>query len=228
MMDQFIQTLEDQVADSWAQVRRGQFWQHVLKHGFDHELYVALMTEVFQYTKHNAQNQALAAVGVGSDRVNLMRFCLHHAFEEAGHDGMVLRDLKAVGVDPEEVKRAKPLPETEAFISYLYRVASTRDATARLGYSYWAENCYGYIKEILDAMRRDLSIGDKEMTFFVAHAEIDTEHFEEVQKVVGTFCTTRELQEELLDVLKTTLHLQGQMLEAVYQVYVAQRQAVAV
>jgi pyrroloquinoline quinone (PQQ) biosynthesis protein C len=227
-MEDFLKRLDDQVADSWAEVRQGGFWQHVLEHGFDRELYVLLMTEIYHYTKHNAQNQALAAVGVGSDRVNLLRYCLHHAYEEAGHDGMVLHDLKAIGVDPAAVQATRPLPETEAFIAYLYRVASTRDATARLGYSYWAENCYSYIKEILDAMHRDLGIGDRQMTFFVAHAQIDVTHFEEVQEIVLSSCTTPELQEGTLDVLRATLHLQGQMLEAVHRAYVAQRQPVAV
>lgn len=227
-MEDFLKKLDEQVADSWVQVSQGAFWQHVLKHGFDHELYVTLMTQVYHYTRHNAQNQALAAVNVMSDRVNLLRFCLHHAFEEAGHDTMVLNDLKAVGVDAATVKASAPLPETEAFIAYLYRVAATKDATARLGYSYWAENCYGYIKDILDAMRRDLKIDDRQMTFFVAHAEIDTEHFEEVKDVVQQFCRAPELQEETLNVLRTTLHLQGEMLEGVYRVYTSQRRLVAV
>lgn len=227
-MTDFLKRLDDQVSESWAAVRQGDFWRHVLAYGFDRELYVLLMTQVYHYTKHNAQNQALAAVNVGSDRVSLLRYCLHHAYEEAGHDGMVLNDLKAIGVEPEEIKSTKPLPETDSFTAYLYRVASTRDATARLGYSYWAENCYGYIKDILDAMRRDIGIGDRQMTFFVAHAEIDVSHFDEVRDIVLSSCTTPELQEGTLDVLRTTLHLQGQMLDAVHRVYTAQRQPVLV
>ena len=214
-MHEFLRRCDERAAEGWARIHAGAFWRRVREHGFERGLYVQLMTEIYHYTRHNAQNQALAAVRVHSDRLPLLRFCLHHAYEEAGHDLMVLHDLQAIGVDPDAVRAQKPLPETEAFIAYLYRVATTLDATARLGYSYWAESCYGHIQEVLDAMRSSLGLGDREMTFFVAHSEIDRSHFEEVQKIAVASCTDGGLQEDLLDVLERSLHLQGQMLEGV-------------
>jgi pyrroloquinoline quinone (PQQ) biosynthesis protein C len=175
------------------------------------------MTEIYHYTHHNAQNQALAAVRVGSERLELLRFCLRHAYEEAGHDLMVLHDLEQVGVERASVVAARPLPETQALISYLYDVSRTRDATARLGYSYWAESCYGEVRELIDAIRRDLGLSEAELTFFVAHEGIDRRHFEEVRTVALHACTTKTLCDGFLEVMENTLHLTGAMLDAVWR-----------
>ncbi|MCE9595518.1 MAG: iron-containing redox enzyme family protein [Planctomycetes bacterium] len=222
-MKTFLERCERAAAHGWQRIYTGPFWQHLRKTGLDRELYVGLMTEVYHFTRHNAQNQALAALRVGSDRVGLLRYCLHHAFEEAGHDLMVLHDLRSIGADSETAARARSLPETEAFVAYVFRVAQTRDATARLGYSYWAESCYTHIRELLDAMRRDLHLTDAQMTFFVAHSEVDRDHFREVETIVDTYCTTPELQAETLEVLEGTLYLQGTILDAVHARWAATR-----
>ncbi|QDU67418.1 iron-containing redox enzyme family protein [Engelhardtia mirabilis] len=218
-MSDFLDTCERAAADGWARIKRGTFWRHVMEHGFDRELYVGLMTEIYHYTRENTQNQALAALDLHSDRLSLMRFCLNHALEEAGHDLMALNDLRSVGADPERAMASSPLPETQAFVAYLYRVASTRDATARLGYSLWAEGCYPHIAEVLQSMRSSLSLTDGQMTFFVAHGKIDEGHLEEVRRTIVQHCTTDELRAGVLDVLRTSLHLQGTVLEGVIRVH---------
>lgn len=215
-MTDFLELADRRLAQAWARLKSGPFWTGLRERGMDRDLYVALMTQIYHYTHHNAQNQALAAVGLGSERLELLRFCLHHAYEEAGHDLMVLHDLEAVGVDRASVLAARPLPETRAFVAYVYDVARTRDATARLGYSYWAESCYGEIRELLDAIRAGLGIGDREMTFFVAHEGIDAKHFDEVRAIARRTCTTEQLRRDFMEVMEDSLALTGNMLDAVW------------
>jgi len=211
----FLERGAELAAEGWRRIAAGAFWTRVLEQGFDRELYLSLMRELYHTTRHNAQNQALAAQRVRSDRLPLLRFCLKHALEEAGHDLMVLHDLAAIGIPPDAVTQCRPLPETEAFVAYLYRVASERDATARLGYSFWAESCYPYIADILQAMRTSLDLDDRKMSFFVAHSEIDDRHAREVRDVAAEWCRTEEQQADFLVVLEHSLHLQGQVLEGV-------------
>jgi pyrroloquinoline quinone (PQQ) biosynthesis protein C len=216
-MSAFLERLDEAQRAKWAEVHQGPFWIHLRAHGLDRDLYVRLMTEIFHYTRHNAQNQALAALKVSSDRLKLLRYCLHHAYEEAGHDLMVLSDLSSIDVSPEAVLRSRPLPETQALIAYLYRVASEHDATARLGYSYWAEGAYPFIEDLIAAMRRDLKLQDSQMTFFVEHSTIDVAHLGAVKKIIAESCTTPELQDSALACLETSLHLTGQLFEAAYR-----------
>ena len=218
-MEILFERLEEAQRDGWAAIHQGAFWTHLRAHGLDRDLYVRVMTEIFHYTKHNAQNQAVAALKVTSDRLKLLRYCLHHAYEEAGHDLMVVADLGSIGVPAEAILTSRPLPETQAFIAYLYRIAAEQDATARLGYSYWAEGAYAFIAELIGAMRRDLGLQDHQMTFFVEHSTIDTAHLGAVRKVIAEFCTTAALQEEAIACLATSLHLTGQILDGAHREY---------
>lgn len=227
-MQDLIERARREAEAGWREIHRGAFWRHVRERGIDRELYVALMTEIYHYTRHNAQNQALAATTVDSGRVTLLRYCLAHALDEAGHDLMVLHDLKAIGVDPETVRASTPLAETQAFVAYLYRTASTRDATARLGYSFWAESCYPYIAEVLDAMRAGLGLTDAQMTFFVAHSEIDRDHAEQVEQIARAHCATAKQQADFLEVLRGSLRLQGAILEALIRARIAREAPVEV
>ena len=213
----FLARCEEAAAEGWREIHSGAFWSGLRARGLERTTYVELMAQIFHYTRHNAQNQALAATTVGSERLPLLRFCLRHALEEAGHDLMVLHDLESIGVDPDVVRRSRPLPETQAFVGWLQRACVERDATARLGYSFWAESCYGYIEELLAAMRRDLSLANGQMTFFVAHSDVDREHFAEVRRVIAQTCDSEELRADLLDVLRTSLALTGGILAGVHR-----------
>jgi len=212
-MDGFFERLQRAEREAWAEIHAGPAWQRVRK-GIDLDFYVTLMTQVFHYTRYNAQNQALMAVRLTSERLPLLKYCLHHAYTEAGHDLMVLRDLETVGVSSESVLKGRPLPETEAFVGYLFRLQE-RDATARLGYSYWAEGCYPFLEDFIVSLRRDLKLKESQLTFLVAHSVIDKAHLEEVKDIIRTSCTDGALQGGVVDVMQTSLHLMKNLFDAV-------------
>ncbi len=215
MSQEFFERLKSTEQAAWRAVHASPSWQR-LKTGIDRDFYVTLMTQVYHYTRYNAQNQALMAVRLGSDRLPLLKYCLHHAYTEAGHDLMVLKDLETIGVRPDTVKNSKPLPETAAFVGYLFRLQE-RDATARLGYSYWAEGCYPYLEDFLVSLRRDLKLQPSQLSFLVAHSVIDKAHLEEVKDILQTTCSEdRSLQDGVIEVLETTLHLMKNIYDAVH------------
>jgi len=215
--DDFIHRLEVLQKEIWDRIHQGPFWSALRDRGLSQGLYVELMTQIFHYTRHNSQNQALAVRNVNSDRLPLLKFCLSHAKAEAGHDLMVLNDLATLGISPETIKAKKPLPETEGFIAYVYRVSTEKDATARLGYSYWAEGCYPFIKELTDAMVRDLKLTDEQMTFFKEHSEIDIAHLNQVKDIIRVSVHSVEQQHEILEVLENTLLMTGQILDGAHR-----------
>lgn len=215
MTDAFFTRLETVEREAWREVHASASWER-LKKGIDRDFYVTLMTQVYHYTKYNAQNQALMAIRLGSDRLPLLKYCLHHAYTEAGHDLMVLKDLASIGVSPESVKAARPLPETEAFVGYLFRLQE-RDATARLGYSYWAEGCYPFLEDFIVGLRRDLKLQPSQLTFLIQHSVIDKAHLQEVKDILAETCSNDvALQDGVVDVMQTTLHLMKNIYDAVH------------
>ena len=214
-MDEFFHHLDTEKNRKWDEVHRGPFWQHLRKWGLDQRLYLGVMREIFHYTGHNAQNQAVVSMNLSSQRLPLMKYALHHAYEEAGHDLMVVRDLSCLGVTEAELRASTPLPETQALVAYLYWVAMRKDPAARLGYSYWAEGAYEHITELTGAMGRDLNLESSQMSFFVEHSTIDKAHLNAVKKIISQTCTTSELRHEVVGVLQTSIHLTGLMLDGV-------------
>lgn len=219
MSQDFTATLHAVIDDEWAQIYRAPFAQHVLRLGVDKDLYKLAMLQVYHYTRHNPINQAFATWRVEPDRTGLLRFCFEHAAEELGHENMVLNDLRSVGMFEPGDLDAPPLPATEGFIGYLYYVGLHHGAVARLGYSYWAETVYTHIGKLLGKARDDLSLDDKQMTFFVAHAVIDEKHADDVRRAIQHHARTDAERDQILQVTRTTLRLTRHLLDDVHEAY---------
>ncbi|MFL9934173.1 iron-containing redox enzyme family protein [Paraburkholderia sp. RL18-103-BIB-C] len=213
MQNNFVHSLRETVNQHWAQIKTGRFWHHVMNNKVSRDFYHDLMVEVHHYTKHNSMNQAVAAFVSAPE--GLLKFAYHHAAEEIGHERMVVHDLESVGLLNRDALARAPLPATEALIGYLYFVALKYGPVARLGYSFWAESVYEHIGEPLAKVKSDLSLADKNMSFFVAHAVIDKKHSAQVEDCLERYAQTPADQALVRSTAETTLFLTGQMLEQV-------------
>lgn len=215
----FFKSLDDQLEVMWqAILAESRFTQAILHGDIDKTLYAIYMIETFHYTAHNARNQALVGVRENPSPV-YTKFCFEHAAEEVGHEKMALHDLRSIDVITHDTVIPKPLPETETLIAYLYWVAANGNPLRRLGYSYWAENCYHYINPLIEKLRSTLQLQDSQLTFFIAHSSIDEAHFDEIKKIIQRTCNTQDDLEDITNVMETTLKLTHKMLEAVFDEY---------
>lgn len=220
-MSDFVKKIEDVVASEWSKIKAGKFWNLVMSKQVDPQLYKNLMEEIYHYTKHNSINQATAAYKTLPEHRKLLRFVYKHALEELGHENMVIKDLKSANLFEEGIETRKPLPATQALISFLYQTALEKGAIPRLGYSYWAETCYDHIDGLLKKIAQDLNLHDRQMSFFVAHSEIDSKHSMEVNDTINSCVSLPEDLEEILNTAHVTLYLTGQMLEQVAEKFEA-------
>jgi hypothetical protein len=216
-IDEEFAKLDAVVSDGWAAIQNGSFWKSAIGGECDQRLlYKQTMVEIYHYTRHNAVNQAFAAWRASSpEQKHLLKFCFEHADEELGHEQMVVHDLDRAGLLEPGLLEADPLPATQAFIGYLYYVGLSLGPISRLGYSYWAENAYGFLDPILSQARDELDLGDQDMTFFVSHARVDVKHFEEVKEAIAENAETEAHWRGVRNVAATTLCLTGAMLESV-------------
>ena len=184
----------------------------------DKRYYAIYMTETYHYTFHNARNQALVATRKENININYMKFCLKHAMEEAGHEMMALHDLKSlqnINITPAELP--EPLNATKALIAYLYYVAEYENPVARLGYSFWAERIYSYIKPMLDVIQHGMKVDKKSMTFFIEHADIDADHAVQVDNAIKQFAKTEEDWKAINSCMLTTLSLTKAMTDEIME-----------
>jgi len=185
----------------------------------DRRIYGIFLIETFHYTRHNARNQALVATRDEPLDVNYMKFCLHHAMEEAGHEYLAFSDLNSLGAKFEESELPEPLQDTQTLIAYLYRVSLSGNPLARLGYSYWAESCYSHTNKTKEIFKASLDLQSHQMTFLEAHAEIDEDHFEQVKFAINRFVKTDEDWAAIEAVMLQSLLLTGRVMESVIGQY---------
>lgn len=212
--------LDQKLKASWEELfARSKLLKTIRDGRIDKQLYAIYLMETYQYTLHNARNQALVGVRALDIGIPYLKFCFEHAAEETGHEHMALHDLLALGVPKDSLQIPPPLPMTEALIAYLYWVSATGNPLRRLGYSYWAESAYEFVNPLLNRVREDLDLGPAQMTFFVAHSKIDEEHAMEVRKMIELNCKSDQDWQDIERVMTTSLHLMGNMMEEIYAEY---------
>ena len=221
-MTTFREKLKAVCDGEWKKIKSGDFFS-LMEKEFTRELYIKGMIQIFHYAKYNAINQAVATFPEDHRKVGLLRFALKHALEEVGHENMVVSDLKAMGID-ESVFEAKPMPATDALSGYLDSVALRGGVIPRLGYSFWSEDSYEQMAPLLNACKDILGLADNQLTFFIAHAEIDIKHAEDVHRAIDRWVISDEEKESVIQVAKTTLFLTGKIFENVASEYLLERE----
>ncbi|QKJ68275.1 iron-containing redox enzyme family protein (plasmid) [Deefgea piscis] len=218
--DVFFAQLDSKLDHLWSEIiKSSPLAKSVLSGEATKELYAIYMIETYHYTSHNARNQALVGTRQDIESLPYLKFCLEHAADEIGHERMALHDVRSIGLLNIQDKPPRPLFATETLISYLYWISLTGNPLQRLGYSYWAESCYHYIDPLIQGIRQTLNLQPAQLTFFIAHSDIDADHFEHVKAIIRRSCKTESDLEAIEYALETTLKLTGQMLDAVYDEY---------
>lgn len=211
--------LDRSVDSIWSKILSTSRLARAIHEGeIDKALYAIYMIETFHYTAHNARNQALVGVR-HADNAQYAKFCFEHAAEEVGHEKMALHDVMSIGLKKHAFDIPEPLPATEILIAYLYWISFTGNPLQRLGYSYWAENAYQYINPLIDRLRQTLDLQPSQLTFFIAHSDIDADHFDEIKSIMRRTCKTERDWLDIARVMETSLHLTGAVLEASYDEY---------
>ncbi len=210
--------LKTRLESELGRLANSPYLGQVMEPGFvDKRLYAIYLTETYHYTRHNSRNQALVATRPEELDIRYMKFCLKHAEEEAGHEKMALHDIKNLGYNVSETNLPKPLVSTQTLISYLYYTAQTGNPVARLGYSFWAEQCYSYIEPLLQMISKGLGVPDKAMTFFREHSTIDEKHAIEVQDAITRFAKSPADWEAVEDCMVNSLILTTRMMDEVFE-----------
>lgn len=220
---EFFLKMDGTLQDMWADAKsENRFLNAILNEEIDRKLYALYLIETFHYTAHNTKNQALVVKNIHPSTVKniqYMKFCLHHAEEECGHELMALHDLNTLREDKAGVEdMPSALPATELLINKLYTLSDDSNSLARLGYSYWAEGSYKYFQDVLGKLVEKLDLKKGSLTFLVEHSDIDEGHFEEVKEIIEKTATSddfADIERGMVDSLKWTFD----MLEAVYDLH---------
>lgn len=221
-MDKFDE-LNELIQNEWkralAQPRIAQFFDTAATN--DRRIIAIYMIQVYHYAFHTSRNQALVGANLANTHTQYMQFCFEHALEETGHELMAIHDLKTIGIDfdtPEAIPT--PLPSTELLVAYLYYVATQGNPVQRLGYSYWSETSYAFIRSFMDMLMANMHLDRNQMTFFYSHSHIDDKHAEDVKAILKKVCVTDADWESVKKVARITLRLTNDMFNESFEEFV--------
>lgn len=204
----------------WAEIKSSAKWvDFIMSKKFDRRFYGIYLLETYHYVKENPRHQAIISLRDTDAPINYLKFCYEHAEEETGHEMMAHHDLESLGLNSDDIDITMPLASTEILIAYLYRISQYGNPLRRLGYSFWAEDSYQYIQDLLGAISENLSLDKKNMTFLVSHSTIDEKHSKEIEEMIIRFCKGPDDFESILEIMNVTLTLQSNMIDEVVVEY---------
>lgn len=212
------------LGEEFMRILQGDRLARAMQPGFaDVRLYASYLVQTYHYTWHNPRHQALVVSTKREFPVGYAKYCLSHSREEWGHEQMALNDLRSLDFTDDLARWPQPLPETRKLIDYLYEISATGSPYARLGYTFWAERCYGFINSSLKEMAKKLALGPGSMTFLVEHSTIDETHAREVEETIAEFVKTPEDEAAVREVMLVSLKLTVEMMDAVFDNFLAMK-----
>ena len=119
----------------------------------------------------------------------------------AGHDMLAMNfATRYTGMTEDEVEN-HPVPQSiQDMTAYRLKVAREMPVTIALGNSGVASESHApeMCRMISDGLREHYGVKDEDQESWIVHIEGDEEHSETGLKTVLEFCTTRELQDQML------------------------------
>jgi pyrroloquinoline quinone (PQQ) biosynthesis protein C len=152
--------------------------------------YIAYLRELYHYVRHTSRMLALAAGRISDDRPGLRRWFLEAAVEENGHEAFCVHDIRNLGEDPSIVLGSPPLPGAWALVAQEYYMATYGNPVGILGVASVAETLGAKRGGVMaDWLVKKYGFDPKTVTFLRAHATLDQQHSDDVQKAVNE-CVT--------------------------------------
>lgn len=175
----------------------------------DKEMYARWLAQTHAYVAHTTRLTALAAARLPPQANELHSHMLAHAAEEAGHDQLLLDDLRALGRSIDEFR---PLPVTDAFWQAVYFQIDHLTPWAIFGRVIPLEGMAAYlgaacVKAVESAHGRGTA------TFLGAHADADPGHLERAFGVVAR--VTPEEGRVICDGMRMTFALYQLILDGI-------------
>ena len=97
--------------------------------------------------------------------------------EETGHVAWILNDLRALGDDPDAVRRAGPGPQTEVMVAYAYDTVQRGNPVGFFGMVLVLEGTSIRLADrVADAVQQATRLPDNAFTYLRSHGALDQDH----------------------------------------------------
>jgi pyrroloquinoline quinone (PQQ) biosynthesis protein C len=177
-------------------------------------IYCRYLKESYHHVRVASQTYALAGSRIIDEDEPIRHWLLKHALEEYGHHEWILSDLKALGVNPDAVRKSKPSAACAALVGYMYYIAGVDNPIGILGDSYVVEGLSQlFASQVAGTMKDLLGIQDEAVTYLDRHGKADQGHMDDLRDLINGRVRREEDLADMIQVARVEFELYGRMIE---------------
>jgi hypothetical protein len=190
----------------WAKIRLAEGRLNFASNRFWSHPGLAELLPVFLVQLHRVMRGGIDLMRVARERALSMPddpvaqlivpYLDQHIVEEQDHDDWLLDDLGTIGISPDEVAAATPLPSVVSLLGAQYFWALNIHPVTVFGYLIVLEG-NPPLTEQLEAIRRRTRLPATAFRCLIAHADNDPHHIAELNSTLDTMPLTPEQQKYL-------------------------------
>jgi len=179
-------------------------------------IYRRYLRESYHHVRVASQTYALAGSRIIDDNEPIRHWLLKHAVEEYGHHEWILDDLKALGVNPETVKKSRPSAACASLVAYMYYIAGIDNPLGILGDSYVVEGLsQSFASQVAGTVKDLLGIGDEAVTYLDRHGKADQAHMDDLRDLINRHVRREADLAAVIQVARVEFELYGWMIEQI-------------
>jgi len=173
----FFERLLDQTREARESLVATPIIQDCLRGQVTRPAYVAFLREAYHHVSHTVPLMHACRARMPA-RLDWMQEALdEYIEEETGHDAWILNDLRTLGLDADEVRRAGPGPATEIMVAYAYDTVARKNPVGFFGMVHVLEGTsVALALNAADQIQRALALPATAFSYLRSHGTLDQAH----------------------------------------------------
>jgi pyrroloquinoline quinone (PQQ) biosynthesis protein C len=139
--------------------------------------YQSFLKQAYHHVKHTTPLLMACGSRIPAEKEWLRNAIAEYIEEELGHQEWILNDLAATGIDPEQVRYAKPHYTTELMVAYAYDTITRINPVAFFGMVLVLEGTsIALATNAAAVIQKNLNLPDAAFSYLTSHGSLDIEH----------------------------------------------------
>lgn len=217
-MNNFEKIIHDTIAEYQEKIEHHPIMNILMNGRVTSGLYVAYLRETYHMVRHTTRMLSLAAARLEDDRRGLRDWFIEEASEENGHDLFCIKDIKAMGYDPQEVLAVPPSPGSWSLVTQNYFMATYGNPAGILGVASLTEQLGATLATTMaNVLTEKYSLSSNCTTFLRSHGGFDAKHIEDVKKAINTLIDDKTDFSDVLQGRRMTIYYYSRMFSDVME-----------
>jgi pyrroloquinoline quinone (PQQ) biosynthesis protein C len=182
----FYDVLRSETSDEKHSLYELPIIQSALSGKVTKQEYIAFLIQAYHHVKHTVPLLMACGSRFPDHKEWLREAMAEYIWEELGHQEWILNDIRACGVDSEQVRNGSPDISTELMVSYAYDTVMRGNPAGFLGMVYVLEHTSVDLAPVAaNVIRRSLGLPENAFSYLYSHGSLEVDHLAFYEKLVN-------------------------------------------